>query len=68
MKQDRTTETYCRLCEHAVWLEDSEYCLCEKKGVVFSTGHCRRFRADLLKFSPETRVNISGSDLTPLEF
>ncbi len=55
MRKKNFEESSCRLCEHATVLFGGEHCLCTKRGVVFSYGKCRKFQADLLKFSPDTR-------------
>ena len=55
MRKQNLEEVSCRLCEHATVLSGGEHCLCTRRGVVYSYGKCRKFRADLLKFSPDTR-------------
>ncbi len=55
MKRNHEIEASCRICEHATLLEGGEHCLCKKRGLVFSYGSCRRFRADLLKYQPSIR-------------
>ena len=45
-------EKICRNCEHAVRIEGSEMCVCNKKGIVGSEGKCGSFKADLLKYEP----------------
>ena len=61
MRHKEAIEKSCRLCEHATRLTDEQYCLCHKCGVVYSYGFCRKFRADLLKFTPQARVGIPNS-------
>lgn len=61
MKRKDTVEKSCRLCEHAVCLADEQYCLCRKRGIVYSYGACRKFSADLLKFTPDARMGIPSA-------
>lgn len=67
MKSAIELEASCRLCAHAVVLESGEHCLCKRRGVVYSYGKCRRFRPDVLKFSPgmrrDTPVGFSADEI-----
>ncbi len=55
-------EKICAYCEYATVLVDSGVCICQKCGAVRSDGHCRRFRADLLKVTPRLPLLPSGQD------
>ncbi|MBR2615088.1 MAG: hypothetical protein IKC69_00205 [Clostridia bacterium] len=45
----RKLERACALCEYGREIQEGEYCICEKKGVVDPTSHCSKFRFDPLK-------------------
>ena len=45
-------EKICAMCEHAEKIFDDENVLCEKKGIVSGTYHCRKFTYDILKHVP----------------
>ncbi|NLN55996.1 MAG: hypothetical protein GX148_06840 [Clostridiales bacterium] len=45
-------EELCINCEHSVYIENSENCICSKKGVVKAGYKCGKFRPDLLKVNP----------------
>ena len=52
----------CAYCEHASPIGDSEICICDKKGVVYATGICRKFKFDLLKVKPRAVKLYTNSD------
>lgn len=52
-------ERICGMCEHAIPIEDEDYILCSKKGVVPMNGRCRKFIYDLLKRNPGQPPQIS---------
>ena len=57
MKIDRSElENVCAYCEHAEPLIDKSCVLCDRRGVVPSTGHCGKFVYDALKHSPPRNV------------
>ena len=49
-------EKYCYLCEHAREIQDEQWVLCQKRGVVARDYHCRRFSLDVFKLSPTPNV------------
>lgn len=53
----------CAYCELALPLQDRDFMLCSKRGVVSAGHHCRYFSYDPLKRVPMPRKNISA-DLT----
>ena len=53
MKKEDKFEKYCKYCEKARSLSDSERMLCSKKGVVSAGYVCRLFRYDPLKRTPK---------------
>lgn len=67
MRKSNSEDVACRLCEHATVLSGGEHCLCAKRGVVFSYGSCRKFRADLLKYAPDARPALSTEVYHSLE-
>lgn len=51
-KSELEFERICAVCETAVPIEDDDFVLCSKKGIVSAKGHCRKFVYDLLKRNP----------------
>ncbi|MDD4124672.1 MAG: hypothetical protein PHW77_02925 [Eubacteriales bacterium] len=45
-------EELCINCEHSTFIENTEICICKKKGAVKADGSCGKFKADLLKINP----------------
>ncbi len=58
----------CAYCEKATPLAGDEYVLCEKRGVVSLTHHCRRFAYDPLKRIPKRMPSMSASANMEIEF
>lgn len=48
------TEKYCKYCEKAQSLSDTDSMLCSKNGIVSASHSCCRFSYDPLKRSPAT--------------
>lgn len=57
-KKKPELEHLCRYCERAAMLS-ADQMLCEKKGVVSASHHCRAFRYDPLKRDPPAPQNAS---------
>ena len=45
-------EEICVNCEHSTFIENTENCVCDKKGIVRAIDTCGRFKVDLLKVNP----------------
>ncbi|MDD6312636.1 MAG: hypothetical protein PUB08_04100 [Firmicutes bacterium] len=56
MKRTDDLPAICLYCEHSAPLDTEENVICEKKGVVASNYHCRRFFPDLLKMPVEVHA------------
>ena len=67
MKKKLQLDEFCKFCEHAAPLADADAVLCEKKGVVSASFHCRRFRYDPLKREPGTVRSAVSLDFVPLD-
>ena len=55
MKNKHDIEKYCKYCEKASALHDSDTMLCEKKGLVNASQKCHSFRYDPLKRDPKIK-------------
>ena len=65
---DREIEKYCKYCEKAQALYDSDTMLCPRYGVVSATHKCRKFKYDPLKRVPPRPAKLLGLDLTDEDF
>ena len=61
-KQQKEIDRACIYCENAAYLQDKEYMLCSKHGVVSAGFCCRKFSYDPLKRIPMPRKRI-GDDI-----
>ena len=50
----------CAMCQHSADIEDEDYILCSKKGIVPMNSHCRKFIYDLLKRNPGKVPQLIG--------
>ena len=60
-------ESICANCENAVVIHESDICICSIRGAVAARVCCRRFRPDMLKISPLTRITPENGETTLLE-
>ncbi len=65
MKKDGI-EKYCKFCENARSLSDSDTMLCDKYGVVSSSHKCRRFSYDPMKREPKRLREAPEFEFVPL--
>lgn len=60
-------ERCCARCEYATLLNQFDYILCNRKGVVCDTHVCRHFIYDPLKRSPKRLPTPEQIELSPAE-
>lgn len=49
-------EHICAYCENSVVISESVICICRINGAVGAGDTCKKFKPDLLKLDPKTRV------------
>ena len=59
-KQQKEIDRACIYCENASYLQDKDYMLCSKRGVVSAGYCCRSFSYDPLKRVPAPRKRIES--------
>ena len=66
-KEKYELDRVCAYCEHATVLAGGDHVLCEKRGVVTGTYHCRKFAYDPLKRKPARIKPLPEVELGALE-
>lgn len=66
-KEKYELDRVCAYCEHATPLAGGEHVLCDKRGVVAGTYHCRKFAYDPLKRKPARIKPLPEVELEALE-
>ena len=59
-KYDADIVRICAMCEFSADIDDEDYILCSKKGIVPLDSHCRKFIYDLLKRNPGKAPQLIG--------
>lgn len=65
--KDERIEKYCRFCEHAETLTDSDKMLCRKRGIVPSSYICRKFVYDPLKREVRRHADVPKLEYVVLD-
>ena len=66
-KEKYELDRVCAYCEHATTLAGGEHVLCDKRGVVTGTHHCRKFAYDPLKRIPKRAKPLPEVELDTLD-
>lgn len=66
-KEKYELDRVCAYCEHATPLAGGEHVLCEKRGVVKGTHHCRKFTYDPQKRIPKRAKPLPEVELDTLD-
>ena len=66
-KEKYELDRVCAYCEHATSLAGGEHVLCEKRGVVTGTHHCRKFAYDPQKRIPKRAKPLPQVELDALD-
>ncbi len=66
-KEKYELDRVCAYCEHATPLAGGEHVLCEKRGVVTGTHHCRKFAYDPQKRIPKRAKPLPEVELDTLD-
>lgn len=66
-KEKYELDKVCAYCEHATTLAGGEHVLCDKRGVVTGTHHCRKFAYDPLKRIPKRAKPLPEVELDALD-
>jgi hypothetical protein len=56
-------EKLCINCEHSTYIQNSDNCVCTKKGLVRADYSCRKFKPDLLKVTPPSPGTFTFDEL-----
>lgn len=66
-KTKNDMEKICAMCEHSEPLFDDENVLCEIRGIVSGTYHCRKFIYDPLKHVPPKMPKVAPLEYVDIE-
>ena len=65
MKKDGI-ERYCRYCENAKTLSDTDTVLCDRYGVVSASHRCRKFMYDPMKRTPKRQTTAPSLEFVDI--